>query len=156
MNSYEITFSMTFMSFDETNWKSTKLTNSISSHAQQYCPSKQTFDLTTMLVIAGILKEWDRTLKPTMSFIPNCYFLVFLLLAFIVQLSFLYLFNSSQCPIKKIKKSQCKTERSINNKNKKKKFGTYQDSKATRVHNMVIIILTQKAILLKSQITEAK
>lgn len=122
MNSYEIAFSMTFMSFVETHWKSTKLTNSISSHTKQYCPSKHTFDLTNMLVIAGILKEWDRTLKPTMSFIPNCYFLVFLLLAFIVQLSFLYLFNSSYCPIKKNKKnkkSQCKTERSIKKKKKK-------------------------------------
>lgn len=118
MNSYEITISMTFMSFDETHWKSTKLTNSISSHSQQYCLSKQTFDLSSNLVIAGILmQKWDGTLKPTMSFIPNCYFLVFLLLAFIIQLSFLYLFNSTQCPIKK-KKSQCKTERSINKKKK--------------------------------------
>lgn len=133
MNSYEITISMTFMSFHETHWKSTKLTNSISSHSQQYCLSKQTFDLTSKLVIAGILKEWDGTLKPTMCFIPNCYFLVFLLLAFIIQLSFLYLFNSTQCPIKK-KKSQCKTERSI--KKKKKPIGTYQDSKVTRVHHL--------------------
>lgn len=121
MNSYEITISMTFMSFDETHWKSTKLTNSISSHSQQYCLSKQTFDLTSKLVIAGILKEWDGTLKPTMCFIPNCYFLVFLLLAFIIQLSFLYLFNSTQCPIKKKNPSVKQREVSTTKTHTKKK-----------------------------------
>ena len=133
MNSYEIAFSMTFMSFVETHWKSTKLTNSISSHTKQYCPSKHTFDLTNMLVIAGILKEWDRTLKPTMSFIPNCYFLVFLLLAFIVQLSFLYLFNSSYCPIRKIKKikNHSVKQREVSKKKKKWYLSRFKSYKST-------------------------
>lgn len=64
------------MSFDELHWKSSKLTNRTAPHTWQYGPSQQTLDLTNMLVIAGILEEWDRTSKPTISFTPNGYFLL--------------------------------------------------------------------------------